>query len=107
MRSAWGGASAAPLSGGIAPASFKGFAAGTQSNLPRCGENWSTTPGNSSDPPRSVPGYMAVIVSSVIGKSGRSISGNTRAVVIVKSDPGFGQGSRNQGTGIVVARICG
>src|SRR5271166_1719573 len=38
------------LSGGLAPASFKGFA-DTAGSPPECGETWSTRPGDSSKPP--------------------------------------------------------
>ncbi|HEV2370966.1 MAG TPA: hypothetical protein VGS19_02255 [Streptosporangiaceae bacterium] len=64
------------LSGGTAPASFKGFE--DQPALPVCGQNWTTDPGNSTPPPAGpLPAYMAVIVSSSISQSGSTISGDT------------------------------
>ncbi len=93
------------LSGGAAPRAFKGFANRTTSP-PRCGAGWSTTPGNSSGPPSSVPRFMAVIVSSSVIQSGSTISGNTPAIVIVKTDPGFAPNPGHAGTGTVVAVLC-
>jgi Bacterial Ig-like domain (group 3)/von Willebrand factor type A domain len=94
------------LSGGSAPASFKGFAAGTSSSPPACGGTWTTGPGNSSDPPSSVPSYMGVIVSSSIGKSGSSISGGTASIVVVHTDGGYAANPGHAGTGTVVATVC-
>lgn len=93
------------LSGGPAPASFKGFA-NTPSTPPPCGTGWSTGPGNSSGPPSSVPAFMAVIVSSSISKSGSTISGNTPHVVVVRTDPGYAPNPGHAGTGTVVAVVC-
>jgi nitrous oxidase accessory protein NosD len=94
------------LSGGSAPASFKGFADTTAANPPPCGKTWSTRPGNSSNPPASVPKYMAVIVSSSIGQSGSSVSGNTVHVVVVKTNPGYASNPGHAGTGTVVGIVC-
>jgi len=44
------------LTGGSAPASFKGFADNPNSKPPACGGTWTTTPGNSSSPGRIRPG---------------------------------------------------
>jgi hypothetical protein len=93
------------LSGGTAPAAFKGFADNT-TNPPSCGQRWSTRPGNSSDPPATVPSYMAVIVASSITKSGSTISGDTKRVVIVKTNPGYQPNPGHAGTGQIVAELC-
>jgi large repetitive protein len=92
------------LSGGSAPASFKGF----EDSQPKaaCGQSWTTDPGNSSSPPSSVPGYIAVIVSSTIGKSGSTISGDTQHVVIVKTNAGYGANPGQAGTGTIVGSLC-
>ena len=37
-----------------------------------CGVNWTSRPGNSSDPPGTVPAYMAIIVSSIVSRLMRS-----------------------------------
>ena len=93
------------LSGGSAPASFKGFADGT-GQPPQCGAGWTSDPGNSSGPPDSVPQYMAVIVASSVHKSGSTESGDTVHIVIVKTDPGYASNPGHAGTGTVVATLC-
>jgi PKD repeat protein len=94
------------LSGGSAPASFKGFE-NMPAGLPACGTSWSTSPGNSAPPPSGpLPAFMAVIVSSSISKSGATISGNTVHEVIVKTNPGYAPNPGHPGTGTVVAIIC-
>jgi hypothetical protein len=94
------------LSGGQAPASFKGFAANAASP-PTCGSSWSTAPGNSSDPLATIPQFMEVIVSSAVSKSGPSITGDTAEVVLVETNPGYAGDPGHPGTGTVVAVICG
>ncbi len=91
------------LSGGVAPLSFKGFAA-TTSEPPACGQNWTTAPGKMAPPAGSLPSYMGVIVSSSVTRAGSTISGNTVEIVVVKTDPGYGPG--HPGTGTVVAVYC-
>jgi hypothetical protein len=92
------------LSGGPAPAAFKGFADTTQQN---CGRSWTSRSGNSSNPPDSVPSFMAVIASSSITKSGAMVSGNAPKIVIVKTDPGYAAAPGHTGTGTVVGVLCG
>jgi len=93
------------LSGGTAPAAFKGFE-DTPAAV-RCGVNWSADPGNSTPPPTGpLPPYMAVIVSSSVGKAGPRISGDTVHMVVVKTDPGYAPNPGHAGTGTVVAQIC-
>jgi hypothetical protein len=95
------------LSGGVAPAAFKGFA-DSPSTPPACGTAWSTGPGNSSAPPASpLPAFIAVIVASHAEKSGPSISGDTTKVVVVKTNAGYAPNPGHAGTGTVVAVICG
>jgi len=90
------------LSGGSAPAAFKGFA-DTVSAPPACGTSWSTRPGNSSHPPLGpLPNRIEVIVSSEITKSGPTISGNTVKLVVVETDPGYAPDPGHAGTGTVV-----
>jgi hypothetical protein len=94
------------LSGGAAPAAFKGFE-NMPGSLPACGTGWSTDPGNSPPPPAGpLPAFMAVIVSSSISKSGSTISGNTVQEVIVQTNPGYAPNPGHAGTGVVVATIC-
>ena len=94
------------LSGGSAPDAFKGFAADLSSNPPTCGGTWTTTPGNSSNPPSTVPAYMAVIVSSNVSKSGSVISGDILHIVVVKTNPGYQPDPGHPGSGTVVTTVC-
>jgi len=94
-----------PMSGGSAPNVFKGFEDG--SAPPACGDTWTTSPGNSSNPPPTVPQYMAVIVSSSVQKNGSVISGDIKKIIIVRTNPGYGPSAGQPGTGEVVAILCG
>ncbi|MGZ6562135.1 MAG: hypothetical protein ACXVH1_21540 [Solirubrobacteraceae bacterium] len=99
------------LSGGGAPAAFKGFAATitlpTASPPTGCPVSAFTTgPGNSSSPPGSVPSYMGVVVTSSVTKSGSTISGNSAHIVVVKVNPGYGPDPGSPGTGTIVATYC-
>jgi hypothetical protein len=93
------------LSGGSAPAAFKGFA--KRPAQPSCGAGWTSDPGNSAPPPNApLPAYMGVIVSSSITKSGSTISGNTVHIVVVKTGPGYQPDPGHPGTGTVQAQVC-
>ena len=93
------------LSGGTAPAQFKGFAAAPA--VPACGTGWVSRPGGSSAPPDGpLPEYLGVIVASSVSASGPKISGDTGHIVIVRTDPGYGPLSTEHGTGTVVATAC-
>ena len=92
------------VSGGSAPEAFKGYAA---QGSKACGTGWSTAPGNSSSPPAGpLPAYMAVLVTSSVGKSGPTISGSTVHIVVVKTDGGYKNDPGHAGTGTVVATVC-
>jgi hypothetical protein len=94
------------LSGGSAPASFKGFANSLQAP-PACGVPWTSDPGNSSEPPAGpLPGLIEVIVSSNITKSGRAITGDAAEVVLVATNPGYEGNPGHPGTGTVVGVLC-
>jgi hypothetical protein len=93
------------LSGGAAPASFKGFA--REPSTPSCGTNWTTGPGNSPPPPTGpLPSFMGVIVTSSTSKQGARISGDTVHMVVVQTNPGYSNNPGHSGTGTVVAQIC-
>jgi hypothetical protein len=92
------------LSGGRAPASFKGFA---NCANPPCGGTWQSDPGNSSHPPDTVPADMTVIVSSLITKSGPIESGDIPMMVTIHTDPGYEPNPGHEGTGTVTAVVCG
>ena len=88
-----------------APASFKGFAA-TTTTPPACGSGWSTRPGNSSNPPDTIPSFLAVIVADSVTQGGSTISGDTTHIVVVQTDPGYQPDPGHPGTGTVVATVC-
>lgn len=98
------------LSGGSAPASFKGFAATvslpTSTPPGSCGSSWSTTPGNSPPPTADVPSYMGVLVAGAVTKSGSAIAGNTVHIVVVKTAAGYSPDPGSHGTGTIVATYC-
>ena len=93
------------LSGGDAPAAFKGFE--TSPAVVTCGTAWTTRPGNSPPPPAApLPSVIAVIVSSSIDKSGPTISGNTVHMVVVRTNPGYAPNPGHAGRGTVLGQIC-
>jgi hypothetical protein len=94
------------LSGGPAPAGFKGFASFASPNPAICGGAWTSKPGNSSGPPNSVPSFIAVIVASSIRQSGSTVSGNIPQMVIIQTDPGYDPSPGHSGTGTVVGVVC-
>jgi hypothetical protein len=94
------------LSGGAAPADFKGFAESLSSEPPKCGISWTTPTGNSSNPPETVPAYMGVLVSPTVGPSGPVLSGSSAKIVVLKTDPGYASDPSHAGTGVVVAQFC-
>ncbi len=95
------------LSGGGAPPAFKGFAAEVAAATPRCGESWTSDPGNSSEPPAApLAPLIEVLVSSSISKSGRVISGDVTAVALVATEPGYAPNPGHAGTGTIVALGC-
>jgi len=94
------------LSGGAAPNAFKGFANTLNPNPPACGGSWKTGPGNSSNPPNSIPSTINVIAASSVTQSGSVISGNTQKIVTVKTDPGYSGDPGHAGTGTVISVVC-
>lgn len=93
------------VSGGTGPQAFKGFAKNPA--LPACGAGWDTGPGNRPDPPSApLPGYMGVIVTSSVAKSGASIAGNTPRLVVMQTAAGYDGNPGHVGTGTVVGTVC-
>ncbi len=93
------------LSGGSAPAAFKGFA--NELTEPVCGATWTTDPGNSSEPPEGpLPGLIEAVASSQIVKHGRLISGDVTAVVLIATEPGYAADPGHEGAGRVVGIGC-
>jgi hypothetical protein len=99
------------VSGGVAPSSFKGFAAHVTS-LPTttpadsCGVDFHTRPGSSPPPPAEVPSYMGVIVADDVDKSGNSVMGTWGRIVVVDTDAGYRPVAGHPGTGTIVATFC-
>ncbi len=87
-----------------APASMKGYI----DNAPgfACGVNWTSDPGNSSDPPSTIPVNMLVVVSSTIQQSGSTEYGNIKHLVVVSVTPGYGPSPGHDGWGHIIATIC-
>jgi len=120
------------LTGGSAPAAFKGFAGALSTMPPTCGTRWMAAPGDDASPPRTVPAYMVVIVASKITdddeeerpnhavtmRSGQAnaldstqededeIRGNSVSIVVVKTNPGYAPDPGHLGTGTVVEILC-
>ena len=93
------------VSGGPAPAAFKGFE--DSATAPTCGTGWHTDPGNSTPPPAGqLPSYLGVIVASSVTQQGSRVSGNTPHIVIVKTDAGYQPDPGHAGQGTVVAQVC-
>lgn len=88
------------LTTGPAPSAFKGF--DETPGAPAPGGTWTTRPGDSSQPPPAIPEYMAVIVSSMITKTGPAITGDITHVVIVHTDPGYASDPGHPGTGTII-----
>jgi len=97
------------LSGGPAPPAFKGYGSVTSTKPPVCGGTWTTGGGASPPPPApsGIPAYMATAVASSVAKSGTTISGNIVKIVIVQTDLGYSPASGHDGTGKIVATLCG
>ena len=93
-----------PMTGGSGPNAFKGFENVTAG--PTCGSTWTSRPGNSSNPPATVPQFMALIVSSSVVKNGSTITGNVRKIIVVETNAGYGPAPGHVGKGRVVATIC-
>ncbi len=93
-----------PLSTGLAPASFKGYAENVSAT---CGSTWNTDPGNSSDAPADLSGVQDMVVSSAISQDGEVISGDVKDVVQVAVDPGYAGDPGHPGTGTIVGYVCG
>jgi len=94
------------LSGGPAPASFKGFANSMGAGAPTCGGTWTSTAGKDSNLPSGVPPTIKVLVTSSITKSGDTISGDIPQIAVVQTDPGYNSSPGHSGTGTVVSVGC-
>ncbi len=97
------------LSGGSAPASFKGFTSSISTNVPECGGSWQTGPGPDPAQPDKLSPTINVIVASSISKQGPGpvISGNIVQTALVQTDPGYQSNPGHAGTGTVISVDCG
>jgi uncharacterized repeat protein (TIGR01451 family) len=92
------------FSGGSAPAAMKGFV--NSPSAMTCGATWTTSPGDSSAPPATIPSHIDVIVSSGITKRGSVISGRILHIVEVEIAPGYGPSPGHAGRGTIVRTLC-
>jgi hypothetical protein len=84
-------------------AAFKGFAS-TADNF--CGGVWSTQPGNSSNPPETIPANFVIIVTSTVLKNGNAISGNIKQIIVVHQDGNYQDNPGHPGSGTVTSIFC-
>ena len=94
------------LTGGSAPASFKGFGDSTNPAPPACGGTFTAGPGNSASYSGALPSFMGVLVTSSVTKSGSSISGDIQHIVVVQTNPGYQNNPGHAGTGTDVTQFC-
>ena len=91
-------------SGGPAPRDFKGFESGSQPTA--CNGTWAASPGNSGNPPATIPNLMLVLVTSNVAQNGSDVSGDVTHIVVVRTDLGYGPEPSSFGTGTIVGQIC-
>ena len=84
-------------------ASFKGYADPSSEG---CGGVWISRPGVSSNPPAALPDGVLVIVTSRVEKTGSSISGDVKEILMV-SPSSYGPNPGQEGKGTVVGSVCG
>jgi hypothetical protein len=96
-----------PFSSGLTGASsFKGYIEPPSgAATPAVGGTWTSGNGNSTNPPASIPPYMAVVVASKETKAGGVISGDVKKIAIVKTDTGYASNPGHAGTGTVVGIV--
>ncbi len=84
-------------------AAFKGFAS-SANNF--CGGVWSTQPGNSSNPPETIPSDFVIIVTSKVLKNGSTISGDIKQIIVVHQDGNYQDNPGHAGGGTVTSIFC-
>lgn len=93
-----------PLSGGPCPRRVQGLR--KRPVHPTCGGTWTSRPGNSSNPPATIPTDMAVVVSTHIIKNGSTITGDVAHIVVVHINPGYIADPGDPGTATVIGILC-
>lgn len=83
--------------------SFKGYA-DFSDNV--CGGTWTSLPGNSSKPPKTIGEDVAIIVTSNVWKNGPNISGNIKEIIMVHQDGNYGPNPGHDGNGVVTSVLC-
>ncbi len=93
------------MSGGSSSgvASFKGYA---DSSTNVCGGTWTSLPGNSSNPPETIPDDVLIIVTSKVIKNGNAISGDIKQMVTVHHDGVYQDNPGHHGGGKVINVVC-
>ncbi len=86
------------------PAQMKGYIDNAGNYA--CGAQWTSNPGNSSNPPSTVPVNMVVVVASAIYQSGSTEYGNIEHLVVVHVAPGYGPAPGHDGYGQIIGTIC-
>jgi hypothetical protein len=86
------------------PASMKGYIDNAANYV--CGAQWTSDPGNSSNPPSTVPVNMVVVVASAIYQNGSTEYGNIKHLVVVHVSPGYGPAPGHDGYGQIIATLC-
>jgi len=82
---------------------FKGYADQADTT---CGGTWTTLPGNSSNPPDTIPADVLVIVTDTVHKNGPNISGTIKQILTVHSDGDYGPAPGHRGNGVVSVVNC-
>lgn len=95
------------VSGGPAPASFKGFAS-RPSGPTDCATttSWRSSGGNSADAPDEVPEYTAMLVTDSVERNGRGIVGSSVSIAIVRVDSGYQSEPGHSSTATVLGFLC-
>ncbi len=83
--------------------SFKGYA-DSADNF--CGGTWTSRPGNSSKPPKTIGSSIAIIVTSTVKKAGPNLSGDIVQIIRVTQDGGYGPNPGHRGNGVVTSVVC-
>jgi hypothetical protein len=93
------------LTGGRAPAAFKGFA-DSPSAPTDCATDWQSRGGGSTDAAEVIPGYTAMLVTDKVVKRGWRLSGSTTAIVVVRVGDGYQSSPGHASTAEILGYLC-
>jgi len=90
---------------------FKGYATNVaRGSGQNCGQ-WEARPGNSGNPPNTVPNVINIIVTDNVMKDGPNISGNIKQIVTVdrtlSANDNYAGNPGHQGWGKITGYVCG